>query len=343
MDVSEQAASLHRDAFVCDFTLPYTDLGAPGLKRALLPRFAASGVDFVSLSIGGDGFDAGTTIKKIAVERAQIQASPDLYRLVDTADDMLAAKRAGRVGIAFDLQGTSGLDGSLAMIEVLYILGVRHMLMAYNLRNSVGDGCMEPSDAGLSGYGRRVVAEMNRVGMLVDVAHTGRQTALDTIAASTSPVIVSHGNAAAVHSHPRNVDDTLIAAVAKSGGVIGVLGISNMVNAQYDVSAARLVEHIDHMVQMVGPDHVGLSLDYVYDQSFIYEAALAAAGGAFPPGSGYRPDMPLAEPEDYPRITQAMIDRGYDETSIRKILGLNWYRVAKAVWRPAGGDASDIK
>jgi membrane dipeptidase len=341
-DVSEQATALHRDAFVCDFTLPYTDLGDAGLKRALLPRFARSGVDFVSLSVGGDGFDAGETVKKIAQERVRIQAAPDLYRLIDTADDMLAAQRDGAVGVAFDLQGTGGLDGALGMVEAYYVLGVRHMLMAYNLRNAVGDGCMEPSDAGLSYFGRRVVAEMNRVGMLVDVAHTGKRTAMDTLAASSAPVIVSHGNAVSVHPHPRNIDDELIKAVAESGGVVGVLGVSNMVNPQYDVSAARLVEHIDHMVQSVGPDHVGLSLDYVYDQPFIYEIALAAAGGAFPPGSGYRPDMPLAEPEDYPRITQAMLDRGYDETTIRKILGLNWHRVAKAVWRPAAGDARDV-
>lgn len=332
--VSEQAARLHRQAFVADFTLPYTDLGSHALKRALLPRFAASAVDFVSLSIGGDGGLIADTVKIIAQERARILQAPDRYALIATAADMRAAKAQGRVGLAFDLQGTGPLERSVAMVEVYYVLGVKHMLMAYNTRNDVGDGCMEPENAGLSAYGRRVVAEMNRVGMLVDCAHTGARTARDVAELSNAPFIYSHANIAGVHPHPRNISDEQIDACAQSGGVIGINGISNMLNADYDISPARVVEHIDYIVQRVGPNHVGLSLDYVYDQGFIFDIALAAAGGAFPPGSGYKPDMPLVEPEHFPQLTQSLLDRGYGEDAARKILGENWLRVCERVWKP---------
>jgi membrane dipeptidase len=332
-NVRESAARLHQDALVCDFTLPYTDLGSAELKRQLLPRYIASGVDFVSLSIAGDSFDAAMTVKMLAQERGKLAAAPDRYLLVETADDIVRAKRSGLLAVSFDIQGTMPLDEKVEMVEIYYRLGVRHMLMAYNARNAVGDGCMEPGNCGLSLFGKRVVSEMNRVGMLVDCAHTGRRTSLEVMELSTSPVIFSHANVAAVHPHPRNLVDEQIDACARTGGVIGILGVSNMLNADYDASPARLVEHVDYIVQRAGPDHVGLALDYVYDQPYIYAVALSAAGGSFPAGSGYRPDMPLTEPEQYPKITETLLDRGYKEDIVRKILGENWLRVARRVWK----------
>ena len=166
-EVSESAQALHQELLVCDFTLPYADLGDPVKKQATLPRYIASGVDCVSLTLGGDTVGIADTMKLLARERGYFLAHPDQYLLVSRAADIRRAKEQGSLGIVFHFQGTDPLQGSLDMVDVYYELGVRHMLLAYNRRNPVGDGCFEAGDAGLSGFGQQLVREMNRVGMLV--------------------------------------------------------------------------------------------------------------------------------------------------------------------------------
>ena len=148
---------------------------------------------------------------------------------------------------------------------------------------------------------------------------------------SDSPVIFSHANPARIHPHPRNIDDDQIRACAATGGVVGILGISNMLGPDEEASTALLARHIDYVVQLVGIDHVGLSLDFVYDPEATYRWALAQAGGSLP--AGYSADMPMVLPEQYPHITQTLLELGYRDRDIARVLGDNWVRVAQQVWR----------
>jgi len=330
-EISKEATRLHHEAFVCDFTLPYTDLGDHRKKMETLPRFKAAGVNCVSLSLGGDTGGIADTMKLIARERAYFLRRPESYVLVQTSQDMSRAQAEDRMGVIFHFQGTDPLQGSLEMVETYYTLGVRHMLLAYNVRNPVGDGCFEPEDSGLSMFGKRLIGEMNRVGMLVDGSHTGRRSSLEAMECSESPCIFSHANPSGLHQHPRNITDEQIRACAETGGVVGILGISNMLGSDGDVSARRIVEHIDYCVQLVGPDHVGLSLDFVFDPEATYLWALAQAGGNLP--TGYSVDMPLTPPECYPQITERLLGIGYQPTDIGKVLGGNWRRVSSQVWK----------
>lgn len=326
----------HEDlACVGDFTLPYSDVGDPLLKLGLLPRYRAAGVDFVSLSVGGDGPDAGVarTFRLIGKVRRQMQAEPERYVLVDRVEDILAARRQGRLAVMFNFQGVGGLGEDLGLVEPYHRLGVRHMLLAYNQASPAADGCLERRDGGLTGFGRRLVAEMNRVGMIVDCAHTGRRATFEIMDASAQPVIISHANAAAVHDHPRNVTDEQIRRCAATQGVVGITGISAMMNARKDGSVDAFIEHIDHCVQLVGPDHVGISLDYVYDNAAVFRYFLAAHGGTLPAGLDFTADMPLVEPERFPDIAAGLRARGYAAADVDKILGGNWMRVCRAVWR----------
>lgn len=332
-DVPAEAAELHRSALVCDFTLPFADIGDPRLKSQTLPRFAFSGVNCVSLSVGGDSGSAGDTLRLLAQERARTQADPGLYRLVAGVEDIRRAQIDGVLAVSFHFQGTNPLEGKPEMIAAFYQLGVRHMALAYNARNQVGDGCFEPKDGGLSAFGRKVVREMNRVGMLVDGSHTGRQTSLEAMELSDSPFIFSHANPAGVFDHVRNINDDQIRQCAESGGVVGIMGISAMLGPDNLATVDLMVQHIDYVVQLVGIDHVGLSLDFVYDTEATYWWALAAAGGELPAKGNYRVDMPLVQPEDYPRITAELLGKGYAPDDIRKILGGNWLRVASEVWK----------
>src|SRR5690606_16000592 len=162
------------------------------------------------------------------------------------------------LAIVFHFQGTNPFGRDLGMVEVFYRLGIRHALMAYNQKNAVGDGCHERTDGGLTRFGLALVREMNRVGMLVDCSHSGYRTTMD---ASEAPVTCSPPNARALADPQRTSRDDQAKACAATGGVIGVNGIGIFLGGN-EVSADALFRHIDYFVQLVGPQHVGLGLDY---------------------------------------------------------------------------------
>jgi membrane dipeptidase len=215
-------------------------------------------------------------------------------------------------------------------VDVCYKLGIRHALMAYNEKNRVGCGCHVPEDTGLTNFGRELIREMNRVGMIVDCAHTGYRTTMETIEASGSPVIISHTNSRQLCDHPRCVWDDQIQACAAKGGVMGMTGLSGFLGGE-GATPKRLVDHIDHFANLVGPQHVGLGLDFVYDIE-TFETFVARMPDKYPPESGYR-DMRQLEPEEAPRITEELLVRGYGEKEIRGILGENWLRVCRELWK----------
>ena len=169
--ISKNARTLHSDALVWDMTLPFSADCAD--VDGLLPRYKAAGVDFVSLTVNEFSSPLAATILHMANVRAEIRAHSDLYVFVETVDDILRAKKEGRLALGFHFQETNPLEGSVHMVETFYDLGVRHMLLAYNQKNRVGDGCAERTDAGLSRFGVSVIKEMNRVGMIVDGSHSG--------------------------------------------------------------------------------------------------------------------------------------------------------------------------
>ena len=334
-NISTAAAALHRDALVWDMTLPWRDYGAPELRSATLPRMAAHGVGFVSLTLAADWSGVAETAHKIAKERAWFQARGERYVLIEGVDDIERAQREGKLAVGFHFQGSNPVNYDVNLIEVYYQLGVRHMLLAYNSRNATGDGCNERTDGGLSRFGISVVEQMNRVGMLIDGTHCGYRTTMELFEHSRDPVILSHVNARSLWEHRRNVRDDQIKACAASGGVVGVSGVGIFLGDN-DVSPARLVEHIDHIAGLVGPDHVGLGLDYVYDQDALTRGhntrpAWNPDAAAF--GNTRREDVQYFPPEELPRLTETLLARNYSEGEVRGILGENWLRVARRVWK----------
>jgi membrane dipeptidase len=328
--VSDKAAELHRKCLVWDQTLPWIDFGRPQMKEAALPRYKASGVDFVSLTVASDESGVPETIRTIAKERAFLRAHPD-FVFCETADDIVDAKKQGKLGVNFHFQGTNPFGRSLEMVALYYKLGVRHALMAYNQKNSIGDGCHERTDGGLTRMGVALVREMNRVGMMVDVSHTGYRTTMDVFGNAQGPVIFSHSNPRALNNHPRNIADDQIKACAASGGVIGVNGIGVFM-AENDASTELLLRQIDYLVQLVGPRHVGIGLDWVYDLQALLDVVDREAA-RYPDKSYQRRDMKIADPEQLPGLTEGMLNKGYKEGDIEGILGGNWLRVARQVWK----------
>ena len=325
--VSDRTRDFLTDTLVWDMTLPWE---SDALDQTTLPRFKAAGVDLVSLTVNMPTFDA--TVRHIAAVLADIRANAHTMTLIRGVDDVLEARKAGKLGLTLNLQETNPLDGDLAMIDLYYQLGVRHMLLAYNQKNRVGDGCAERTDAGLSRFGVKVVQEMNRVGMLVDGTHTGYRTTMEAMEVSTAPFIFSHCNAWHVVPHYRNIKDDQIKACAATGGVIGVNGLGEFLDDPH-ANSESIFRHLDHMVNLVGPAHVGIGLDYVKNTAQFWNW-VRDNPEMWPPVNGKgHDDTAFGQPEQIAELCELMLSRQYAEEDVRAILGGNFARVAGEVWK----------
>lgn len=295
-----------------------------------LERCRVSGLDVVSLNVGFGDQSIEEHIRILAYFRAWISRHADKYVIPRTVADIRAAKAAGKLSVVFDIEGMRAVDEEPALVQLYYDLGVKWMLVAYNRNNKAGGGCQD-DDQGLTDLGRRIIDEMERVGMVVCCSHTGYRTAREVLEYARKPVLFSHSNPRALVEHPRNIPDDLMDSCAATGGVVGINGVGKFLG---DMSASTdaIVRHLDYAVERIGVDHVGLSLDYCFDEAEL-ENYIKAHPELFPPEQGYTSGFTIARPEQYPEITDALLERGYDEKDVAKILGLNFLRVAEQVWR----------
>jgi membrane dipeptidase len=329
--ISERAAQLHIEALVWDNTLPFVPAcGSHAAHVRTLGRMVAAGYDCVNLTVSSDNENMAQTISKLAHDRRYFLQHPDCYVLVDKADDVLRAKREGKLAVVFNFQGTLPFERDVGLVELYYRLGVRQALMAYNQRNLVADGCHERTDAGLSRFGMELVQAMNRVGMLVDCTHTGYRSSMDVFEVAQGPVVFSHSNARALWDHERNIRDDQAQACARTGGVIGVVG-AGVFMGDNDIRTDTLFRHIDHFVNLIGPEHVGIGLDCVSDVDTLF-ALVESRPEKYPANLQYDQRPKFAEPEQVPELTELMLRNNYSDAVVRGILGENWLRVARAVW-----------
>jgi membrane dipeptidase len=294
-----------------------------------LQRYRDAGVDACCLNIGFDVTPWENAVLMAATFRSFVRRHPDKFLLVESVDDLQTAHRTGRLGVMFDLEGGVALNEHLPMVELYYDLGVRWMLFAYNKNNALGGGC-DDADEGLTPFGRRVLAEMKRVGMVCCCTHTGERTTMEIIERSENPVIFSHSNPRALRDHYRNISDRVIRSCSQTGGVISINGIGDFLGKN-DNRSQTVVEHIDYVAQLVGPDHVGLGIDYVFDAQELADF-LAQNPDVFPPEK-YSDGIKMVAPEQIPEIAQGLLQRGYRAEDVRKVLGENHVRVARLVWR----------
>ncbi len=296
-----------------------------------LQRYRAAGVSAVMLNVGFGEMGIEEHVRTLASMRHWLKARPDEYVLMSTADDIERAHATGLLAVGFDIEGANAVADQPSLVALYHDLGVRWMLLAYNQNNPVGGGCQD-EDTGLTAYGREVIAEMERVGMQVCCSHTGHRTVRDVFDVATRPVIFSHSNPSALHAHPRNIPDDLIRACAATGGVVGVNGIGTFLGNN-DNRSETFARHIDHVAQLVGPQHVALGLDYVFDTQEL-DDYLAKMGHTFPAELGYEKGVRMVAPEQLDSVVQILLDWGYAEADLQSVLGGNLMRLARTVWKP---------
>lgn len=324
-----RAADLVRSSLVWDNVWPLEPWAGNDWDK--LPVFAAAGWNLLSLTVAGDDHNIGQAFTRVAAARKRLLSEPERYVLVETVDDILAAKAAGKLAVTLHFEGTRCFERTLDVIEPFFRLGVRHTLIAFNAANSAGGGCAEEGDGGLTQFGRRLVREMERVGMMLDLSHTGARTSLEAMSVATRPVLFTHSNAAGVTRHYRNLTDEQIKACAATGGLVGISGSSDYLG-DANASTAALFRHLDCMVQLVGIDHVGLGLDLVFDADAVSNFARSRADewpqARDPAWPGFR----YARLDQLTELVDMMLARRYTEADIAKFLGGNYLRIARQVW-----------
>lgn len=327
-DLHERARSLLAQSLVWDDHSGFDPHA--GVDLACLDQWKRAGVHYLSVNVGYDVLPWRKTLQTLVAFRAWVEKHPSDYLLVRRAEDVLQARQEGRMAIGFDLEGMNALDGDVHMVGAYHALGVRQMLFAYNLNNLAGGGCHD-ADQGLTAFGRAVIAEMNRVGMLVDCSHTGYRTAMEAMEASTAPVIFSHSCAHAVAPHGRNITDAQIRACAATGGVVGINGVGLFLGGS-DACHERFADHVLHVTNVAGPAHVGIALDYAFDTGGV-EAALDANTDYWPRQEYPAGSVHFIAPEELPQIVEILLRRGCSDAQVAALLGGNFLRVAQQVWK----------
>jgi len=293
-----------------------------------LERHRASGIDVVSVNIGFADMPWSQHLRIVSYMRRWFSRHADKFALVSKGVDIRRAKAEGRLAIVFDVEGMHPVLDDPDRVQTLYALGVRWMLVAYNRNNAAGGGCLD-QDKGLTALGRRIIDRMDAAGMVLCLSHTGERTALEALEYGRHPGILSHSNPFSDTPHPRNISDALMRACAGKGGVIGLSGIGPFLGATTDL-VIHLVRQVQYIADLVGAEHVGLGLDYVFDRSQL-EQNVKANPARYPMGiSG---GISMLGPEAFPQIAALLADRGFNDAAISGIMGENWLRIANAVWR----------
>jgi membrane dipeptidase len=342
----EDAVRLHKESIIFDMVSPlFTQAYPRGAEE-----YRSGGVTAIGATVATESAaittNAAEGFSGVAYVYSLIQQMPGELQLIDSISDFAAMKREGKLGVVLHFQSASPFEHDLRLVEIFYRLGVRAALLTYNVRNLMADGCTERTDAGLSNLGVRLIREMNRVGMVVDGSHTGRRSTLDAMEITDSPFMFSHSGAKGVFDHPRNITDEQIRACARTGGVIGIVGLPYFVGDTADPKLENIVRHIAYVAELVGTDHVGIGMDFnrgvapystVDQQEAAYEqvrgGGLWREGDLPSPPWRYAPE--IETPAGMRHLTAALLDRGFSVGETKAIMGENFLRVFRAVWKPA--------
>jgi len=345
----ERAMKLHRDAIVIDthndITSPIADEGfdmgardTSGRIQTDIPRMKEGGLDaeffsiYVASSYAKDGGAARRALQMMDGVYDQIRRHPGSLELAGTSADIRRIHKTGRIAALMGIEGGHAIEDSLPALRMFYRMGIRYMTLTHtntsNWADSAGGISVrgERRHGGLSDFGKEVVREMNRLGMMVDISHVSDETFNDCIEVSRAPLIASHSSCRALTNVPRNMTDEMLRALARNGGVVMINFYNGFINTEYarpgmpppekpaeKATLDMLMQHFEYAIKVAGIDHVGIGSDF------------DGVDGMLPPG--------MEDVTKLPTITYELLRRGYSEKDVRKVLGENLLRVMGEVER----------
>lgn len=302
----------------------------------LLEPWREAGIDYFSINVYYDPQHWTRCLENIAALRRRIPLETPWCRVVSSVAEIDAVRAEGKAAATFDIEGMNALNGRLDLVQAYYELGVRHMLFAYNRNNLAGGGCHE-EDVGLTDFGRAVIDEMNRVGMVIDCSHSAYKTTMEAMQRSSEPVIFSHSNARALADHGRNIRDDQIRACAQGGGVIGINGLNLFLGDKKASMAETVARHVAYIADLTGPEHVGISLDFdppiTAEERTHAEEVIEENPEYWPPDAGYDRPIDYLPLNRLPDVCDELFRLGFSKAELAGILGGNFRRVAEQVWK----------
>ena len=342
--IQDDTATLYQRAIVIDALANPGSMNVSWPPRGPLSQkqrdaIASSGITAINVTVSAD-FEG--SLRNIALWQGETDLYPTLLSIVRRHSDIEKAKRDKTLGLILGFQNTDMIDRDISRVDMFYRLGIRIIQLTYNDRNLVGDGCLEPGNAGLSAFGRQVVERMNALGIAVDLSHCGTQTTADGIAASTKPPLITHSGCREVYRHPRSKEDRELKAMAAKGGVVGIYFMPFIGPGPGAPTTEMLMRQIDHAIKVCGVDHVGIGSDLSttpIDETAEYlREHKSFVDGRVKRGISAPDEMrPLFIPElNHSRrlegVVRGLRQRNYATDVIEKIIGGNFHRVFKEIW-----------
>lgn len=320
-------------------------------SRRHLEELRQGGLTAVHVTVAYHGL-ARETLSGIAAWNRRFREHGDLVRPVRSAADIAAARREGRVGIILGAQNCSPIEDDVALVEIMHDAGLRIMQLTYNNISLCGGGCYDIDDPGLTRFGREVVAEMNRLGMVVDLSHSGERTTLETIDAAGRPVAVTHANPRFFLETPRNKSEAVLRALAAGGGMLGLSLYARHLPGGPACTIDAYARMVARTVEIMGIDHVGIGSDMCrgLDGAAIdwmrngrwrrvgEDEREALRRDGWPP----QPDW-FRSPADMPRLAAALAGVGFRPEEVDRIMGGNWMRFFRGAFAPAGACAAEAE
>lgn len=340
---SRRAVDLVRESLVIDMLAPLKisltpDAYTRRLTDAEKAEFRASGITGFHSAWGLGGPDAFTlALEHLAAWSGFVGRNSDVFTLVGEADDLDRAKARGLAAVILGIQNAEHFR-TVDDVARFHRLGLRCSQLTYNSQNLIGSGSTDRVDGGVSDFGAAIIAEMEKVGMLVDVSHCGDRTKLDGIKLAKGPIAITHSNCRALVDHPRTTSDEAIRALAAKGGVMGITGVRMFIRKTDPTTIVDMADHIDHVRKLAGIEHVGIGSDadlHGYDDMKPEEYAALKAG--YKESYGFREKIDT-DGFDHPRkmfdLTEELIRRGYSNSDIKAVLGGNFRRLLGQTWTP---------
>ncbi|MBN0988868.1 dipeptidase [Amphritea pacifica] len=283
------------------------------------------------------------TLTRIAEWNRLLELNSDLIMPVRSAADIRVAKQTGKVGIMFGAQNCSPIEDDIGMIEVMRELNLMIMQLTYNNQSLLACGCYEAEDSGVTRFGRQAIKEMNRVGMIVDMSHSGERSTLDAIEISDRPIVISHANPLSFHEAKRNKSDRVLRALGESGGLLGFSLYPFHLKNGPDCTLGDFCDMVASTADMMGIDQIGIGTDLCQEQPLSvlewmrngrWSKSMDYGEGSKSNADWPRPLSWFRDSRDFPNLTNGLLERGFSREDVAKIMGLNWLNVLDAGLKP---------